>query len=73
MMPAMFEGIDLFSDTMTRPSKGMRKAIAEARVGDEQIDEDPTTLELQNRMAELLGFERALFLPWKEASYHIAL
>ena len=55
--------IDLFSDTQTRPSRAMREAMANARVGDEQLDEDPTVLELCARVADLLGKEAALFLP----------
>jgi threonine aldolase len=55
--------VNLFSDTQTRPTPGMRRAIAEAEVGDEQRFEDPTTLRLQERVAELLGHEAALFLP----------
>ena len=55
--------IDLFSDTMTRPSAGMRKAMAEAEVGDEQRGEDPSTNALQERVASLLGKEAAVFLP----------
>lgn len=55
--------IDLYSDTKTRPSPGMRAAMANARVGDEQADEDPSTLELGERVAELLGYEAALLLP----------
>lgn len=38
--------IDLYSDTQTRPTRGMREAMANACVGDEQSDDDPTTLEL---------------------------
>ena len=55
--------IDLYSDTQTRPSPGMRKAMAEAEVGDEQRREDPTTTRLEERVAELLGKEAAVFLP----------
>ena len=55
--------IDLFSDTATRPSPGMRRAIAEAEVGDEQRREDPTVNRLQAAVADLLGKEAALFLP----------
>jgi threonine aldolase len=55
--------VNLFSDTQTRPTEGMRRAIAEAEVGDEQRGEDPTTNLLQERVAELLGHEAALFLP----------
>jgi threonine aldolase len=55
--------IDLFSDTATRPAPGMRRAMAEAEVGDEQRGLDPTTNRLQERGAALLGKEAALFLP----------
>ncbi len=55
--------VDLSSDTQTRPSKGMRQAIASAEVGDEQKREDPTVNRLQAMVAELLGREDALFLP----------
>jgi threonine aldolase len=57
------ERVNLYSDTQTRPTEGMRRAIAEAEVGDEQRFEDPTTNRLQERVAELLGHEAALFLP----------
>jgi threonine aldolase len=55
--------INLFSDTQTKPTEGMRRAIASAEVGDEQRGEDPTVLALQERVAALLGQEAALFLP----------
>ncbi len=55
--------IPLFSDTETRPTPGMRAAIAAAEVGDEQKGEDPTVIRLQERVAELLGKEAALWLP----------
>lgn len=55
--------VNLHSDTQTRPSEGMRKAIASAEVADEQRKLDPTTNALQERVAELLGHEAALFLP----------
>ncbi len=55
--------IDLYSDTVTRPTPAMRKAMAEADVGDEQQREDPTVNRLQDMAAELLGKEAALFLP----------
>ncbi len=55
--------IDFFSDTVTRPTAAMRTAIARALVGDEQLDEDPTTLALEEEAARLLGTETALFLP----------
>jgi threonine aldolase len=57
------EPVNLYSDTQTRPSEGMRRAIAGAEVGDEQRGKDPTVLRLQERVAELLGHEAALFLP----------
>jgi threonine aldolase len=55
--------IDIRSDTVTRPTPGMRKAIADAEVGDDYLDGDPTTRRLEARVAELLGKERALFFP----------
>lgn len=55
--------INLYSDTQTRPSAGMRRAIAAAEVGDEQRLLDPTTNALQARVAELLGHEAGLLLP----------
>jgi threonine aldolase len=55
--------VDLYSDTQTRPSDGMRAAMAAAEVGDEQKREDPTTTELEERVAALLGHEAAVFLP----------
>ena len=55
--------IDLFSDTTTRPTPEMRKAIAEAEVGDEQRMLDPSVNELQDKVAGILGKEAALFLP----------
>lgn len=55
--------VDLYSDTVTRPTAAMRRAMAEAEVGDEQNREDPTVNRLQEMVAELLGKEAALFLP----------
>lgn len=55
--------IDLFSDTKTRPSPAMREAMANADVGDEQQDEDPTVAALNERVASLLGKESAVYLP----------
>ena len=57
------EVINLYSDTQTRPTEEMRRAIASADVADEQRLADPTTNRLQERVAELLGQEAALFLP----------
>jgi threonine aldolase len=55
--------VNLYSDTQTRPSEAMRAAMASAEVGDEQKGEDPTTSELERRVAALLGKEAAVFLP----------
>jgi threonine aldolase len=55
--------IDLRSDTVTRPSPGMRAAMAAAEVGDDQFGDDPTVNALQDRIAELLGKEAALWFP----------
>ena len=55
--------IDLSSDTATRPSEGMRAAMARAEVGDEQRREDPTVNQLQDLVAEITGKEAGLFLP----------
>ncbi|MBL8888799.1 MAG: low specificity L-threonine aldolase [Planctomycetaceae bacterium] len=55
--------IDLRSDTVTVPSSEMRRAMAEAAVGDDVIDIDPTVQRLQERIAELLGKEAAIYMP----------
>ena len=55
--------IDLRSDTVTRPSPAMRRAMADAEVGDDVLDGDPTTRRLEERVAGLLGTEDALFFP----------
>jgi len=55
--------VNLYSDTQTRPTPDMRRAMAEAEVGDEQHFGDPTVNALCERVAELLGFEAAVFLP----------
>ena len=55
--------IDLRSDTVTKPTPAMRRAMAEAEVGDDVLDGDPTVRALQERVAALLGKERALFVP----------
>ena len=55
--------VDLRSDTVTRPSTGMRAAMAAAEVGDDVYGDDPTVNALQERAARLLGFESALFFP----------
>jgi threonine aldolase len=65
--------IDLRSDTVTKPTPGMLAAMAAAEVGDEQELEDPTTNELQRRMADLLGQEAALFFPTATMANQAAL
>ena len=55
--------IDLRSDTVTRPTEGMRRAMYEAEVGDDVFGEDPTAARLQEEVAALLGKEAALFVP----------
>ena len=55
--------IDLVSDTATRPTPEMRRFMADAPVGDEQLREDPTVNRLQDMVADLTGKESALFLP----------
>jgi threonine aldolase len=65
--------VNLYSDTQTRPTAGMRRAIAEAEVGDEQRKQDPTVTRLQERVAELLGQEAGLFLPSGTMCNEIAL
>src|SRR5688572_32803313 len=55
--------IDLRSDTVTRPTAGMRRAIASAEVADDYLDGDPTTRKLEEQVAKLLGKERSLFFP----------
>src|ERR1044071_387948 len=70
MMPI---DVELYSDTMTKPSLEMRRFIAEAEVGDEQKGEDPTVNLLQEMVAELLGKEAAIFLPSGTMCNEIAL
>jgi threonine aldolase len=55
--------IDLRSDTVTKPTLAMRRAMADAEVGDDVLDGDPTVRALQERVAAMLGKERALFFP----------
>ncbi len=55
--------IDLRSDTMTRPTPGMRRAMAEAEVGDDTFGEDPTVNRLQEKLAAMLGKEAAVYVP----------
>ena len=55
--------VDLRSDTVTRPSAGMRRAMLEAEVGDDVFGDDPTVNRLQALLAQMLGFEAGLFMP----------
>ena len=54
---------DFYSDTKSRPTKAMRETVLSAELGDEQAGEDPTTIDLCRRVADLLGKEAALFMP----------
>ena len=65
--------IDLRSDTVTRPSRGMREAMARAEVGDDQFGEDPTINRLQERVADLLAKEAALWIPTGTMANQVAL
>ena len=65
--------IDLRSDTVTRPTQAMRAAMLDAAVGDDVYGEDPTVNALQQRMADDLGFEAALFVPTGTQSNLLAL
>src|SRR5918995_7122573 len=59
----MSDMVDLRSDTVTRPSPGMKKAMHEAELGDDVFGDDPTVNRLQERAAEIFGFEAALLFP----------
>ena len=65
--------IDLRSDTVTRPTPGMRRAMAEAEVGDDVYGEDPTIRALEDRVAERLGQEAAVFVPSGTQGNQIAI
>jgi threonine aldolase len=65
--------VDLYSDTVTRPTPEMRRFMCEADVGDEQKHEDPTVNLLQEMVADLLGKEAAVFLPSGTMCNEIAL
>ncbi len=64
---------DLLSDTLTRPTPGMREAMVSAEVGDDVFGEDPTVLALQERVAALLGHEAGLFTPTGSLANQLAL
>ena len=65
--------IDLRSDTVTKPTAAMNRAMAEAEVGDDVYGEDPTVKALERKVAELLGKEAALFVPSGTMSNQIAI
>jgi threonine aldolase len=72
-MASIFEPVDLRSDTVTRPGPGMRRAMADAPVGDDVYREDPTINRLQELVAEMLGKEAALFVPSGTMSNQLCL
>src|SRR3990167_650024 len=63
MKRTYFDGIDLSSDTATKPSLPMKQAMMSAMLGDEQKKEDPTTNELEKMVADMFGLDQALLLP----------
>lgn len=65
--------VDLRSDTVTRPDAAMRRAMAEAEVGDDVFEEDPTVRRLEETAAGLLGFERSLFMPTGTMGNQVAM
>ena len=67
------ERIDFRSDTVTRPVQAMRDAMSTAEVGDDVLGDDPTVIELQNRIANMLGKEAAIFVPSGTMSNAIAI
>ncbi len=69
----MHSVVDLRSDTVTRPTPEMRRAMAAAEVGDDVLDDDPTVHRLQERSAELMGKEAALFMPSGTMSNAVAI
>jgi threonine aldolase len=67
------EIVDLFSDTVTQPTRGMLEAMIAAPLGDEQRRTDPTVRRLEERVAELVGKERAVFMPSATMANQIAI
>lgn len=65
--------IDLRSDTVTKPTKAMREAMATAEVGDDVLGEDPTVNHLQDRIASILGKEASLFVPSGTMANQVAI
>ncbi len=65
--------VDLRSDTVTKPSPAMRRAIADAEVGDDVLGDDPTVIRLQETMAEMFAMQAALFVPSGSMANQIAI
>ncbi|HYJ62059.1 MAG TPA: beta-eliminating lyase-related protein, partial [Actinomycetota bacterium] len=65
--------VDLRSDTVTKPTEAMRRAMAEAEVGDDWYDDDPTVNLLQERSAEAVGKEAGIFVPTGTMANQIGL
>ena len=65
--------IDLRSDTITQPTEQMRRAMAQAQVGDDVFGEDPTIRALEERTAEILGTEAAVYMPSGTMTNQVAL
>lgn len=65
--------IDLRSDTLTKPTSPMLEAMMSAKVGDDVFGEDPTVMELENKTAQLLGFEAGMFCPSGTMANQIAI
>src|SRR5581483_1224837 len=65
--------VDLRSDTVTRPTAAMRRAMADAEVGDDVYGEDPTVNALQDAFAERVGMEAALYVPSGTMGNQLAL
>ena len=72
-IPAPARIVDLRSDTLTRPTAAMRRAMAEAEVGDDVYGEDPTVARLEAAVAQLAGKEAGLFVPSGTMGNQIAL
>jgi threonine aldolase len=65
--------VDLRSDTVTKPTPGMRQAIANAEVGDDVMGDDPTVQRLESLTAEVLGKEAAIFMPSGSMTNQVAV
>src|SRR5215510_11465652 len=72
-MPSPSGAVDLRSDTVTTPTPEMRRAMADAEVGDDAYGEDPTVRRLESRAAALLGKEAALYVPSGTMANQLAL